>query len=300
MPRKLPPLNSLKAFEAAARHLSFVRAADELCVTPAAVSQQIKLLEDHLDTLLFMRGKNLSLSEAATEMLPLVSGAFDQLEKAVSKAKRESTGLVVSVPPAFASRWLIPRLEDFDARLPGIELRLLATRRLVDFGSEDVDAAIRFGRGNYPGLESDRLTMENIVPVASPRLASTIESASDLASCALLEDEWNTSNGVFPDWKTWLASIGWNAHSELKIRRFSDSGLTIQAAIAGMGVALAWQSLVEEDLKSGRLVKLPEGSMPSELGYHLVMPENRPHPDKTRLFRAWLLEQAGVQDRRSG
>ncbi len=299
MPRKLPSLNALKAFEAAARHLSFVRAADELCVTPAAISQQIKLLEDHLGTSLFRRGKTLRLSDAASDMLPLVSEAFDRLEQAVKIAKRESGAFVVSAPPTFASRWLIPRLEDFNSRSPGIELRLLATRRLVDFGTEDVDAAIRFGKGSYPGLRTDRLTEERIVPVASPRLAATIGNVSDLAACALLEDERHTSNGAFPDWKTWLASIGWNAGSELKIRRFGDSGLTIQAAVAGMGVALAWLSLVEEDLKSGRLVKLPEGSMPSELGYHLVMPENRAHSEKAGLFRAWLLEQAG-QDKMDG
>jgi LysR family glycine cleavage system transcriptional activator len=293
MPRKLPSLNALRAFEAAARRLSFVHAADELCVTPAAISQQIKLLEDHLGTPLFRRGKTLRLSDAAVGMLPLVSEAFDRLEQAVKKANRQGGVLVVSVPPAFAARWLIPRLEDFNSRSPGIELRLLATRRLVDFGMEDVDAAIRFGKGEYPGLIADRITEEHIVPVASPRLASSIGNVSDLAACALLEDEWHTSNGVFPDWKTWLASIGWNAHSELKIRRFSDSGLTIQAAISGMGVALAWQSLVEEDLKSGRLVKLPEGSMPSELCYHLVMPESRSHSEEVRLFRAWLLDQAG-------
>lgn len=293
MPRKLPSLNALKAFEAAARHLSFVRAADELCVTPAAISQQIKLLEDHLGTPLFRRGKALRLSDAASDMLPLVSEAFDRIEQAVKKAKQENGALVVSVPPAFASRWLIPRLEDFNSKYPGTELRLLATRRLVDFGVEDVDAAIRFGTGSYPGLRTVRLMPEHIIPIAAPQLATAIKNPSDLAACTLLEDEWHTSNGVFPDWKTWLSSIGWKAGSELKIRRFSDCNLTIQAAVAGMGVALAWLSLVDEDLKSGRLVKLPEGSMPSELGYHLVMPEKRAHSAKAELFRAWLLEQAG-------
>ena len=299
MPRKLPSLNALRTFEAAARHLSFVRASEELCVTPAAVSQQVKLLEDHLGIPLFRRGKILLLSEAGEDMLPLVSEAFDQLEKAVTKARTEGGALVVSAPPAFAARWLIPRLEDFNSRHPGIELRLLATRRLVDFGVEDVDAAIRFGAGAYPGLNIDRLMLELIVPVASPQLAAAIRSPSDLASCALLEDEWHTSNGVFPDWKTWLASIGVEAGPSLKIRRFSDANLTIQAAVAGMGVALAWQSLVEGDLKAGRLVRLPEGAIPSELGYHLVMPRSRADSQKTQVFRAWLLEQCsepGIQD----
>lgn len=159
MARRLPPLNALRFFEAAARHRSFVRAAEELHVTPAAVSQQIKLLEEHLGVVLFKRGKTLALGESASDALPLVSEAFDQLERAMLKVRSGcSTGpLIVSTPPAFAAHWLIPRMEDFHARHPQVEIHLLATRRLVDFSLEDVDVAIRFGDGAYPELHVERL-----------------------------------------------------------------------------------------------------------------------------------------------
>ena len=147
MSRNLPPLNSLRAFEAAARHLSFVRAAEELHVTPAAISQQIKLLEDNLGTQMFIRGKKLTLSDPANEVLPLISESFDQLERTMTKLRPKKTGdtLVISAPPAFAARWLIPRLDDFQTLHPNIDIRLLATKRLVNFQVEDVDIGIRFG-----------------------------------------------------------------------------------------------------------------------------------------------------------
>jgi LysR family glycine cleavage system transcriptional activator len=297
MSRRLPSLNALRAFEAAARHLSFVRAAEELHVTPAAVSQQIKLLEDHLGTTLFQRGRKLALSEAASDALPLISEAFDRLERAVMKVKADGPEgtLVVSAPPAFAARWIIPRLEDFNARHPAIELRLLATRRLVDFSVEDVDAAIRFGAGNDPGLQVERLMRETIVPVAAPALATSITTSETLAGAALIEDEWHTSNGAFPDWATWLASLGVGIEAPLRIRRFGDANLVIQAAVAGMGVALSWYSLVAEDLKAGRLVRVLDNAIPSELGYRLVMPHNRSDLARVRAFRAWLLEQSSTQ-----
>ncbi len=191
MPRQLPPLTALRAFEAAARHLSFVRAAEELHVTPAAISQQVRLLEDHLGVSLFRRGRKLALGDAAAALLPLVSEAFDQIERAMLKVRPSAlnNALVVSSPPAFASRWLIPRLEDFQTRHPDIDLRLDATKRPVNFEVEDVDVAIRFGAGNYPGLVAERLMPEAIVPVAAPVLAATIHTPDDLARCTLLEDD---------------------------------------------------------------------------------------------------------------
>jgi LysR family glycine cleavage system transcriptional activator len=232
MPRELPPLNALRAFEAAARHLSFVRAAEELHVTPAAISQQVKLLEDHLGASLFHRGKKLALSDAGNAALPLVSEAFDQIERAMLKMRPNSLGdtLVISAPPAFAARWLIPRLEDFQSRHPNIELRLHATKRLVNFQVEDVDVAIRFGAGSYPDLIVERLMPETIIPVAAPALAAIINTADDLINCTLLEDEWHVDNGVFPDWATWLATLGVNNVAPLRVRQFGDANLTIQAA----------------------------------------------------------------------
>ena len=293
MSRRLPSLNALRAFEAVARKLSFSQAAAELHVTPAAVSQLVKQLEDYLGMPLFRRGKHLALSESAAGALPLVTDAFDQLERAVARlAAADPAGpLVISTPPAFAARWLIPRLDDFQTRHPEIELRLLATRRLVDFSLEDVDAAIRFGKVDEPSLHVERLMAEAIIPVAAPAVAAGIRDVADLTGCTLLDDEWHTGSQVFPDWETWLASLGVAPTAPLRIRRFGDANLTIQAAVAGLGVTLAWQSLVSDDLENGRLVHLLGQSIPSDLAYHLVAPPARLALGKVATFREWLLAQ---------
>ncbi|MDE1989793.1 MAG: transcriptional regulator GcvA [Betaproteobacteria bacterium] len=297
MPRRLPSLNALRAFEAAARHQSFVRAAEELHVTPGAISQHIKSLEDDLGVTLFRRGRRLALSDAAGELWPLVADAFDQIERAVSKVRQQGAGntLVVSTPPAFASRWLIPRLEAFQERHPGIELRLLATQRLVNFQLEDVDLAIRFGTGDYPGLQVERLMPEAIIPVAAPALAQDIRTPADLARSPLLEDESHAGSGLFPDWATWLATLGVRGGAPLRIRRFGDTSLALQAASTGLGATLTWYSLVVDDLQAGRLVHLLNQTIPTSLGYHLVVPPNRVSLHKVQAFRAWLLEASARQ-----
>lgn len=286
-------MNALRAFEAVARHLSMARAADELHVTPAAVSQQIKLLEDYLGIALFRRGKTLAMSDGARVVLPLLTDAFDRLESAVMqlRAGGDAGPLVVSMPPAFAARWLVPRLEEFQDRHPEIELRMLATRRLVDFATEDVDLGIRFGSGKYPGLRAERLMTERIVPVAAPSLAARIAGPEDLAGCPLLGDDWHIDHQTFPDWETWLASLGVVPKSPLRIQRFGDANLVIQAAVSGLGVALAWHSLVADDLKRGSLVQLLALSIPSNLAYHLVMPPGRERLAKVSAFRDWLLAE---------
>ena len=245
MARRLPSLNALRAFEAVARHLSFARAAEELHVTPAAVSQLVKQLETHLGISLFRRGKTLELNDTANIVLPLVTDGFDQLERAVEQLRRDhnSGTLVVSTPPVFAQRWLIPRLDDFQAHYPDIELRLLATRRMVNFKLENVDVAVRFGAGAYTGLFSERLMQEAIVPVAAPALAATIHTPADLLSCTLLYDDAYEWDPTFPDWESWLISLGAPIVKPLRIRRFGEVNLVIQAAMTGLGVALAWRSL---------------------------------------------------------
>ena len=291
MGRRLPPLNALRAFEAAARHLSMVRAAEELHVTPAAVSQQVKQLENVLGKPLLRRGKTLALSDAAQAALPLLSEAFDRLERAAAqlRAGAQDGPLVVSTPPTFAARWLVPRMEGFQRLHPDIELRLLATHRLVDFALEDVDAAIRFGAGGYPGLHTERLMAESIIAVAAPALGQEAKTAADIARLPLLKDEWHTGNGSFPEWDAWLAAQGVQARAPLSIRRFGDSSLTLQAAISGLGVALAWHSLVADDLKAGRLVRLLDHVLDTRLAYHFVVPVARLKLAKIAAFREWLL-----------
>jgi len=295
MSRRLPQLTSLRAFEAAARHLSFARAAEELHVTPAAISQQVKQLESYLGVSLFQRGRNLSLSEAAATALPLLSEGFDHLERAVARLRvgKDDGPLVVSVAPTFASRWLVARLDDFQTQYPDIELHLHASRRPVDFAVEDVDLAVRFGSGPFPGLHADRLMPEAIVPVASRALAVDIHAPADLLRYTLLNDDARAWDTTFPDWDTWLSSLG--VEGKLRIRRFSDSNLVIEAATAGLGVALMWHSLVADELRAGRLQRLFGSTLPTSHGYHLVVPLNRLQVPKIVAFRQWMLEQARLQ-----
>ncbi len=297
MTRRLPPLTALRAFEAAARQRSFTRAAAELHVTPAAISQQVKQLEDYFGLPLFKRGKRLSLTESAHVNLPFLSEAFDLLERAAARLRmdRQDAPLVVSVPPTFASRWLVGRLDDFQTRHPEIELRLLATRRLVDFMIEDVDMAVRFGSGPNTDLSAEQLMPEAIIPVAAPRLAASLKSADDLPACTLLHDDGNAWDPAFPDWERLLATLGVKQNGPLRIRHFGDTNLVIQAASAGLGVALAWHSLVVDDLAAGRLVQLFDSALPTEHRYHLVMPADRLVIPKVAAFRNWLLEQGMLQ-----
>lgn len=296
MARHLPPLNALRFFEAAARHRSFVRAAEELHVTPAAVSQQIKLLEEYLGVTLFKRGKSLALNESAKDSMHLISDAFDQLERAMLRVRSGSIAgpLTISAPPAFASRWIIPRLRDFYARYPDVEIHLLATRRVVDFSMEEVDMAIRFGSSNHPGLSAERLMPEAIVPVAVPKVARSIKSPADLARAKLIEDDWHVRSGTFPEWTTLLATLG-VVDAPLNVRRFGDSDLALEAATNGLGVTLAWHSLVRDDIQSRRLVQILNYSIPSDLSYQLVMPRNKTMVSKVAAFRAWMFEQVKDQ-----
>lgn len=293
MARRLPPLRSLRAFEAAARHLSFARAADELHVTPAAISQQVKLLEAHLGVPLFRRGAQLALTEAAVAALPLVSDSFDLMERAVERLRqgRDHGPLVVSASPAFAARWLIPRMARFQDRHPDIDLRLSATIRLVDFATEDVDLAIRYGAGRYPGMHVERLKAEEVMPVAAPAMAARLKAVGDLLEVPLLHNsamDWDTT---FPTWPSWLASAGVTVAGGLTPRRFDDFNLVLQAVLAGLGVALVWRTLVADEIHSGRLVPLFP-AQPLVSAYHLVCPPKHLDNPKVAAFRAWVLEEA--------
>ena len=296
MSRRLPSLNTLRAFEAVARHHSFARAAEELHVTPAAVSQLVKQLEENLGMNLFKRGKVLGLYASAYAALPLITEAFDQLARAVEQLRIDNNSgtLVVSTPPVFAARWLIPRLEDFQTRYPEIELRLLATRRMVDFALEEVDVAVRFGAGPYEGLFSERLMTETILVVASPALAATIQTPADLLQCTLLQHDAYEFDPAFPDWALWLAAQGIPTTVPLRIRHFGDVNLAIQGATAGLGVAMAWHSLVVDELHNGRLLPLLDTSLPTDHAYHLVTLNHRQSLTKVIAFREWLQAQASV------
>lgn len=294
MRRRLPPLRALHAFEAAARHLSFARAADELGVTPAAVSQQIKQLEDILGVSLFHRGARLSLTRAAALAAPEFSDSFDRLASAVGRLAPDGPArpLVVSAPPAFAARWLVPRLVRFQEAHPGIDLHLSATLRLVDLDREGVDVGIRYGPGRYPGLLVERLRLEEVVAVAAPRLAASLGELSDLARATLLVNEFMGWDPAFPTWPVWLAEMGAAPDEPLKLRPFGDASLVVEAALAGLGAALVWRTLIADELAAGRLVALFPGR-PLASAYHLVCLPERAETPAIRAFRDWIKAEVG-------
>jgi LysR family glycine cleavage system transcriptional activator len=296
MSRTLLPLRALQALEAAARNLSFARAATELHVTPAAISQQIKLLERHIGQSLFERSPTLRLSAGAQAVVRPLRDALDLLEQVsrqltVSQTERP---LVVSLTPSFASRWLIPRLERFNSRYPDIELHLLATPRMIDFQTEQVDLAVRYGSGRYPGLHADRLRAESVAAVAHPRLAAGLKHPSDLLGATLLHNSGLNWDPTFPDWPTWMRDAGVVPAAPLRIRTFDDANLLIEAVLAGLGVALLSLTLVTDELASGRMLALfPEQPLPN--AYHFVCPPGHLGQPRVAAFRQWLLEEARAQ-----
>ncbi len=297
MSRRLPPLNALRAFEAAARHLSFTRAADELHVTQTAISHQIKALEERLGVRLFRRlPRGLLLTEEAQRYLPPVRDAFDRIAAATAQlaAGGASGRLTVSVLPSFAAKWLVPRLGRFRAAHPDLDLRISTSLQLVDFAREDVDVGIRMGRGSYPGLRVDRLFGESMAPVCSPELLHgphPLRRPEDLRHQVLLHDEDHSG------WQLWLELAGVEGVDARRGPIFTDSGMVVQAAAEGQGVALARHVLAAGDLAAGRLVQPFEVSLPHDLAYYLVSPEATAEQPKISLFRAWLLAEAESQAR---
>lgn len=292
MSQRLPPLNAVRAFEVAARHLSFTRAAQELHVTQSAISHQVKALEEYLGLKLFRRlNRALVLTREGEEYLPTVRKVFDQLFEATKRITDTGTRgkLTVTVLPSFAARWLVPRLGRFVQLFPEIDVRLMPTAQLVDFARDEVDLGIRYGRGRYPGLRVDRLMTEDVFPVCSPALLKgphPIRQPNDLKHHILMHDEGHG------DWRTWLLSAGANDVDPLRGPILTDSSMLIQAAVAGQGVALARGALAADDLASGKLVRPFELSLPVEFAYYVVCPEERADLAKVAAFRNWLLGEA--------
>ncbi len=292
MARRLPPLNALRAFEAAARHLSFTRAAEELHVTQAAISHQVKALEEHLERKLFRRlNRALLLSDDGQAYLPSVSRAFTLLNEATNDllTKHAPGPLTVSVLPSFAARWLVPRLGRFRQIRPDIDLRIDPSAELADFAGGDVDVSIRYGRGEYPGMRADWLMTEDIFPVCSAALLEDphgLRDPRDLEHQVLLHDDGHG------DWRTWLLAAGVDRVDPARGPIFTDSSMLIEAAMAGQGVALARGVLAADELAAGRLVRPFTLSLPTEYAYYLVCPRNTAEQPKIAAFREWLLGEA--------
>lgn len=298
---RLPSLNALRAFSVAGHYLSFTKAAAELHVTQAAISHQIKTLEDQLGVKLFRRApRGLMLTESGQVYLPSVRDAFDRLAAATDRLQtREESGiLTVSLLPSFAARWLVPRLRRFRNAHPDIDLRVAAEERLTDFERDGVDVAIRYGGGHYPGLYAKRILAESFFPVCSPSLIDgplPLRAPADLRHHTLLHDD------VRMDWPMWLLAAGVGDIVEAnRGPAFNDSALLLQATADGQGVALGRSALVADDLAAGRLVKPFSISLPSNYGYYIVYPELYIDRPKVRAFEEWLTREADSQERDNG
>src|SRR6476661_1212531 len=281
MTGRLPSLNGLRAFEAAARHLSFTVAASELNVTQTAISHQIRRLEQELGVRLFVRqNRALELTAEARDYLPGIRAAFNDLRVATDRLLRRDDDhvLTISTLASLAAKWLLPRLATFQEAHPGIDVRITTSTALVDFKSGDVDAAIRYGRGHWPGLRADWLMADELFPVCSPALLAgdkPLRCPEDLAGQTLL----HTSGGYDDDWRLWLTAAGLPADiSKQPGVTFDLIFMTVQAAIDGIGVAMGRTSYVQEDIAKGRLVVPFKITLPVDAGFYLVSPAGRTDP----------------------
>lgn len=312
---RLPPLAALRAFEAAARSLSFKQAAEELHVTPAAVSQQIKALEGFLGLPLFRRlPRALELTDDALAMLPKLREGFACLAAAVEATRQPAreAALTVSAPPSFAARWLLPRLSGFNSAHREVELHLHARLDNIDRQSDHDPAAgepidlrdgaseiaIRFGTGRYPGQRVDLLFACGYTPACSPRLLAgmrPLRTPADLRRHALIHDETIPDETDRPSWARWLQLAGASGVDATRGPRFSDAALAYEAALDGQGVVLALNSLVRSDVAAGRLVTPFSTTLPTRYAYHLVVPDVLAERPAVAAFRGWLLAQARAE-----
>jgi LysR family glycine cleavage system transcriptional activator len=297
MTARLPSLNGLRAFEAAARHLSFTRAASELNVTQTAISHQIKRLEEELGVRLFVRqNRALELTPEARDYLPGIRAAFNDLRLATDRLlqKGNDNVLTVSTIASFAAKWLLPRLGTFQEQHPGIDVHITTSTGLVDFTRDNVDAAIRYGRGQWPGVRSAWLMADEMFPVCSPELLKgkrALRQPEDIRNHTLLH-----TSSFDDDWRQWLTAAG------LPLDMLAQRGvsfdmifMTVQAAIDGSGIAMGRTSYVRDDIAKGRLVVPFDIALPADAGFYLVSPEGGIDRPKLRAFREWLTDSTRGQ-----
>jgi len=302
MTRKLPPLNALRAFESSARLGSFARAAAELHVTPTAISHQIKVLEQYLGCTLFQRLPNgLNLTTRGQTLLPHVQAGFDQFEAAVRLTQDERAMpdvLIISALPSFTQEWLLPRLVDFRQRWPQIDVLLQTEYRMVDLGAEDVDVAIRFGRGDFGrDLQIDFLSHETVSPVCSPKLLAgkAVIDRQEIGAFTLLNSSVRMVHEPWMSWEPWLKEIGLGGRNVAREPHFSDPLLILRAAAAGAGFALGRSMLIQDYLADGRLMHpFVDWIKPILSSYYLVSTKEKAKLQKVAIFRDWLLGVARV------
>ncbi len=301
MNRRLPGTRALITFEAAGRHLSFTRAGDEVGLTPAAVSYQIKEIEDQLGIVLFKRtSRSIQLTPAGAVLLEAAADALNTLQRATSRARRLARGsshLRISLSARFATNWLLPRLPQFRASNPNLELTFDISDEMRDFEVDDIDIAIRFGTGRYEGLCSERLFDTVIVPVCSPKLIESgarLEEPRDLLQHTLCYVDWRTDGMIWPNWRMWMAAAGIEDFDDSRCVGFSDSSHVVQAVSEGGAVGLADLDMIATDLSQGRLVRLFDigVNVAKDYAYHLVYPERSRQDPTVLAFREWVLNAA--------
>jgi LysR family glycine cleavage system transcriptional activator len=290
----LPSLTGLHTFEVAARHLSFTLAAAELNVTQTAISHQIRRLEEQLGIPLFIRrNRGLALTREAQDYLPAIRSAFEDLRRATDRLRRANRDglLTVSTTASLATKWLVSRVAAFQDANPGIEVRITTSAHLVDFHRDEVDVAVRYGRGSWPGLRADWLMAEQIFPVCSPALIGgrrPLRRPEDLAYHTLLHTMVSRE-----DWQLWLTASGLPLSIATRRGLMFDQGfMAVQAAVEGLGVALGRTHLVEVDIVAGRLLAPFDMVLPQDAGYYVVTPEATADAPKIALFRQWLVQSA--------
>lgn len=291
MSRRLPPLNALKAFEAAARHLSFTKAAEELFVTQAAVSHQIKSLEEFLSMKLFLRkNRSLLLTEEGQGYYLDLKDIFHALQESTERllARGAKGAVTVAMPPSFAIQWLVPRINDFSQQYPDIDVRIKAVDFDEGFLEDDVDVAIYYGKGRWTGLQADKLHTEYLTPVCSPMLFQSdkpLEQLDDLKHHMLLHDSSRDA------WKKWIKHFNVLGVNVDQGPIFSHSMLVLQAAALGQGIALGHSVLARPEIEAGRLICPFEEKLISRNSYYLVCHESQAELGKIANFRQWLLEK---------
>lgn len=302
MRRQLPPLNALRAFETAARYMSISQAANELRVTPAAISHQIRILEDHVGLPLFIRnGRGLALTDAGSAGLRDLREGFARLGAAMDAINSlgEAGVLSISVAPSFAAKWLLPRLDGFQAAHPEIDVHVSASMELANFVKDGVDLAIRYGSGRYSDVAVERLLAESVVPVCSPEFLKRhgpFSGPGDLVEATLLHDDSPDNDPSCPNWEMWLTAAGARHIDAARGPRFNQSSLVIEAALLGRGVALAKTALATRDLRQGRLVQPFASAVKLDFAYFVAAPRSKLNLPKVSHFLHWLRQEASAEE----
>lgn len=296
MNERLPSLNALRAFDAAARHMSFQAAAKELHVTPAALSYQIRQLEEGLDVKLFTRlNRAVELTQEGELIRPYIREGFSQFSEAVRQLNRKRTSNVlnISAGPALTSKILAPRLYDFILQYPEIDARISATLSLVDLQHQEFDIAIRFGKGEYPGCTSIKLFDDYVMPLCSPQLLqgpNAIKEPKDLVNCTLIHDGTHIENSEVPSWGTWLTAAGEKDLEGNSVLHFNLADHALDAAAAGAGIVLGRELLAKNDIQAKRLVAPFDLKLKTDFSFYAVFLENRADESNIKRFCDWLIK----------